>query len=164
MARSARLAGLDIAEDDAFEQRFSRVQRAGAWAMASLVLAALAGVFGHGPVGRATLAAGGAEVRYERIARVTAPTTLVVRAPAGDGGTLTVALDGNYLERAGLQRVVPEPERIVAGREATSFVFAARGGPLVATFHLKPGAVGWPATRIAIDGKPVGEVRHLVLP
>jgi hypothetical protein len=164
MAKPARIAGLDITEDDAFERRFSRVQRAGWVVMAAVAAAALAGAFGRGPLSRATVAAEGAHVAYERVVHVHAPTRLTLElAPRAQArGEVRVALDRRYVEAMGLRRVVPEPARVEAGAQALAFVFVATD--LRATFEFEPEGAGILRTPLDVQGRPVAGLVQLVLP
>jgi hypothetical protein len=167
MAKPGRIAGIDVAEDIAFEERFWKVQRLGWALMAALVVAALAGALGHGPASKASLAAGATTIDFDRVVHHGSATELRVRVDGPDAvrrGELPVAFDAAYLDHMGLQRVVPEPVRSEAARGRVTLVFAAGDGPLHAVLELKPRKAGSLDTGVTVAGRDVGRVAHFVLP
>ena len=143
MATVQRVGDLELEQDLAFQQWSWRVQRVGWSAMLAVVLAALAGLLGNGPLSSATAgpAGGPLRVEYQRLARHGAPTTLQFHlAPgAAPDGTARVWLDSAYLRGATVEGVFPEPESVRAGPDRMEYVFAlARpGAPATITFQLQ---------------------------
>jgi hypothetical protein len=140
-----------------------------AWAvLAALLLAALLGVFGGGPLARAEArGADGLAVRYERFSRARCPETLTVLLPADAGGGRTLRISAALLDGVRLLDVSPPPARVRWNGEERVFVFDAEpgaDGPLRIAFRLEPTRagrlVGWMA---AGAGAPV-EIGKLVHP
>ncbi|HEY3189495.1 MAG TPA: hypothetical protein VGJ70_18555 [Solirubrobacteraceae bacterium] len=112
MAEQARSLEIDEALD--FQQRFARIQRVLAAAGPLLLLAAVVGVFGTGPLAHATATgSGGLRVEYDRFVRAEASTSVVVTVPAGKGNT-NVAVDNGYLDKTEVGSVAPEPSSVTA--------------------------------------------------
>ncbi len=142
MTKGQRVGDLEVAQDLTFQRRSWTVQRIGWVAMALVLLAALAGLTGSGPLSQATAGAAGDPLRvaYPRFARHRAPTTLEVHlAPgAGQGGTVRVWVNAAYLRGATVEAVYPEPERVEAGPGRVTYVFALEqpGQPTTIAFQL----------------------------
>ena len=138
----------EVGQDLAFERLSWAVQRA-AWVIAVLVLvAALAGVFGHGPLSNAaaTSADGSLRVEYQRVLRNQAPSELRVRVTPGAEGRAVVWLAQDYLRKVRLRQVTPEPERAEVRSDRTVYTFhaaaGAGGGEVEVVFHFDVQAMG----------------------
>ena len=142
MTQAQRVGDLEVAQDLTFQRRAWIVQRAGWVAMALVAAAALAGLTGSGPLSQATVGVAGDPLRveYPRFARHRAPTTLQLHlAPGvGQGGTVRVWLNAEYLRGATVEAVYPEPERVEAGPGRVTYVFALErpGQPTTIVFNL----------------------------
>lgn len=149
-----RYPGLEINEDLRQERREWIVQRL-VWPLLYLLLGAIAlGLFGDGPLSKTVEGAEGAPLRieYERFMRHRSPDTLRVTAlPAGD--RLAVSIDRRYLQRIAIDQIEPLPERVIAGADATRFIFQA-GSPqaLEVLFTIRPDRVGGAEGWIAANG------------
>jgi hypothetical protein len=150
--------GLEIDEDLPFQRREWVAERVGWAAMALLVLAALLGLFGTGPLASATAGnpAGPLWIEYERFNRLLAPATLRVHLGAGAarGGEARVWLDRRYLESVQLQRVTPQPDGVEAAPDRMVFVFrmAEPDQPTTITFSFKPERFGSLPGRAGLAG------------
>ena len=149
-----RVGSLELGQDLRFQQRSWQVQRAGWACFALVILAALAGLFGHGPLSRAAAASpdGSLAVEYHRFVRMQSPTELRVRfdAAAVTDGEVRIWLDRGYVERIRLQPVVPQPQQVEIGADRLTYVFSAakleaRGA---VTFHLQFQSFGRAHARI----------------
>ena len=134
-----------------------RRERIGWMLLAILLLAALLGVFGAGPVSRTSVSAGEVHLEYDRFVRRSAPTALQVTLPtaASDTGEAVVTLDHAYLDRIRLDNVLPEPKRTLARPGTVEFVFATAsdGRPVIAWFHLTLEAPGLARGRLTAAGE-----------
>lgn len=118
MSSVSRVGSLEVGEDLEFQRRMWAIQRV-AWAvMGLLLLLALLGLFGPGPLSSARVGDRGdpARLEYRRFERLASPTTLRVQVAPGAAreGTVQVALDRRYLEGVRVQRVTPEPDQVEA--------------------------------------------------
>lgn len=160
---------LEIDEDLGSQRRAWAFERAG-WAFLLLVLVAAAlGLFGNGLLGtaRASTVDGSLWLEYPRFLRAGSPERLrlVVDAPRAEDGRLSVWLDAAYFEGVSLERVMPAPERMVAGSERLTLEFEWDGaaGPVAITFEIVANEAGSIRSRIGSDTRAV-ELRQLVYP
>jgi hypothetical protein len=162
---------LQIAEDMRFQRRTWAVERV-AWAlMVLLVLAAAAGLLATGPMGTAEVSdeAGLVHVRYERFARLGAPSTLRVEFAAAATSSPTVALElGRSLAEAiQVERVQPEPLRERAGGGGglvLEFGIAEPGRPALVRIFAKREKIGLVEGEVGLAGRPPVRFTQFVYP
>jgi hypothetical protein len=164
-----RATALPIDEDLAFVRRSWRLQRAGWVAMGTILVLAVAGVLGSGPLSRRSVTLPGLlRVDYHRFARYEAPQTLTVRLePAAAGPEARLWVDRRYLEDVRLESVTPPPSRVEAAADRLVFVFPLRraGEPATISFALQAARIGTTAGRVGLDGaEGVATFRQLVYP
>jgi hypothetical protein len=154
-----RIGDLEIDQDLAFQQRAWTVQRIGWASIALLILAALLGLFGPGPLSNATAGAPGADLwlEYERFERFKAPTTLRVNVGPGAvrDGVVRITLDRAYLDQVQVEQVMPQPESVETGPDRFTYTFKLNdpAQPTAITFHLNPQAIGRLSGRVGLDGE-----------
>lgn len=163
-----RVGDLEVGQDLEFQRREWRVQRI-AWAVMALVLlAGLAGFFGSGPLAHATAEADGLTVEFDRIVRDRAPFELRVVLPPGmaDSGQVDVWIDRVLLDKAEIQRVVPQPEseRSDADRVVFTVAVANPDAPSELAVGLQAHDVGGFAAAVGIVDGPQVELTGFVLP
>lgn len=125
-----------------FQRREWRAQQIGWLALALFITAALAGLFGSGPLsaGRASDPRGLA-VEYQRFVRAGASQRLVFRLPPPGSEPVELRLSRGYFDDVRIEQVLPEPASMTTGAEWVTFEFA-------------------PGTRaVAVDGEPLGPGR-----
>lgn len=148
-----------------FQRRSWAVQRAGWMVMAATVAAALAGLLGSGPLaGARALSADGIEASYSRLTRRSLPSTLELRFTPRS--TLsTVALSAVWARRAGLERIVPEPESAVSsGGELLLTLRTVPGSPALVLVETRGESAGLLDGWVRLDGGDPLPFRQLVLP
>lgn len=123
---------LELEQDDAFQRRDWLAQRI-AWIMyAVILLAAIAGVFGSGPLSWQTVSDREQRIslHFQRVHRREAPQTLTIRARPSDpkSKSLRVWLDKEYVRDLHIEGITPEPESS-----------ELRDDRVVLTFNLAPG-------------------------
>ncbi|MDQ3870976.1 MAG: hypothetical protein M3301_05080 [Chloroflexota bacterium] len=130
-------------------------------AITLLLVAALIGLAGEGPLSLATASDEGAgfQVEYYR-SRHGSPEQLKIRVrePATRGGEVRVSLDREYVEGVVLEAVVPEPDTVQARTEWIVYAFTVEPaqGSTTVTFNVTHQKVGLVAVRVALgDGAPV---------
>ena len=165
-----RVGDLDIEQDVAFEEREWLVHRLGLTMMAIVVLAALAGLFGEGPLSLQTVANGddGFSVTYERFGRRGKRTEVVVKARRDlvRRDELQVQLDTAYMENMQLEQVTPQPDKVVRTSEGNLYTFLVDGrSPIVSvTYTFTRDSMGpWSGT-IAIPPAGSVELFHFYWP
>ena len=122
-----RHGDLEIDQDIDFQRREWRAQRIGRGVLFVIVLAALAGVFGGGPLATASVRTpdGRLRVEYDRIARHGAPTPLRVHVapPASGDSVIGVWIDQAYMHGVILRGISPEPTEGQAGDQRLVYRF-----------------------------------------
>ena len=170
MTKVPRVGDLEIDQDLDFQRREWAAQRIGWGAMLLVVLGALAGVFGRGPLAKAAAGDEGGPLRleYERITRKRSPAALKVRlAPnLATDSTVRVWLDRNYVEGIELERVVPEPEHVETAGDRVVFVFrvADPAQPAEIIFHIQPERPWIQSGRIGLASGPPLAFSQFVFP
>jgi hypothetical protein len=123
-----RIGDLDINQDLPFQQRSWTAQRIGWAAMALLVLAALIGVFGQGPLSRAVAHDPTAlfRVEFERFARyqTTFPLRVHFTHEAARNGALSMWISREYLNHVRIKTIMPEPTTTRLSSDGLTYLFA----------------------------------------
>jgi hypothetical protein len=161
---------LHVEADPAFQRRTWLIQRIGWGLFAMLILAALAGLFGSGPLSRTESGApeSGLQVEYDRFARLHAPTTVVIRAdrrPAR-GDDLAIVLSGAMHREFELSSTMPPSDGASVAPDSAILTFRTdrQSGELTIVLHVKPQQVGMAASRIGIAGGPTHTIRQWIYP
>lgn len=128
------------------QRRALRAEQAGRVGMVLIVAAALAGLFGPGPLSHSTAASddGGLEVAYSRFLRNGSTTgvdaTLTLDDPDAEP---RLFVERDYLDTFTIEDVRPTPTEVIAHAGRLEFVFAPPGTPVVEiAFDLRPGEFG----------------------
>jgi len=160
---------LDVDAGDRFQRRDWNFQRAGWVAFAICIVAALAGVFGRGPVahGEARSADGKIVVEFERLARRRAPTALRLQAAPGETAP-RVWIARGFLDRVEVKDIQPRPARVTGGQDRVVFEFAGDGSPSAVgatlTFSLEPTKSGLARCEMGLVGGPAVDFKQFVFP
>jgi hypothetical protein len=149
---------MELKQDLAFQRREWTVQRIGWWALTALVGAAVLGIFGGGPLSRARAGEPGAPlwIEYERFARVGATTRLYVHLGAGGEPDDEVRVSRNYFDRIRVERLTPEPTRVIVEPDDVRLFFdlAPGGGERAVVFDVQPLRAGRHSIRIGTARQP----------
>lgn len=165
-----RVGDLELNQDLRFEERSWRVQRIGWSLFGLLLLASLLGLFGGpGPLSSSTLGEGTAlRLDYERFTRHNDTTTLIFELGPGavPGDEARIWLNGDYLAAIQIERIEPEPARVVleAGRTNLLFQIGEAGTAGRISIHLKPQSLGWHRIQAGLEGGPTYELGQFVYP
>jgi len=170
VAEPKRKGSIEIGEDLEFQQRSWTVQRIGWVVMMLIVAAALAGVFGGGPVSNAR--AGDANllsVDYQRFARLESPEKItfnVGRAAAGGSSSVDLWIDRGWLAKHDINAIVPEPSdtRVTQDRVIYRFDVDSAGIPSRIEFDLETKAMGRLKGRAGIAGRNSVSFNQLAYP
>jgi hypothetical protein len=139
---SARGGTIEIDEDLDHARAMWRVQRAGWLVMLLIVAAAVAGLFGDGPVAHARVGDDALRVEYDRFARHGQQTKLraEVAPVARRGDTVRLWVDREFLQGVEVEAVTPEPASTEARADALWFTFLAPDSsrPTVITLRIRP--------------------------
>lgn len=163
-----RVGDMELEQDLTFQRRSWRVQRIGLVVWILVMLAAVAGLLGGGPLSDATVGASGLfQVQYERFVRHGAPTLLEIQLEAGAvQDEARVWIDKVYLQGVQIQTTYPEPDSVEAGADGLTYVFKLDepGQPTSIIFNVMYEPIGLHQGRIALDdGEPVN-FSHFIYP
>lgn len=151
-----RVDALELDQDLHFQRREWVAERIGWFTIAALLVAALLGVFGSGPLSSASSGGDLMRIDYERFGRLLTPVKLRVQLGEGAsaGGVARVWIASHYLESMELQGITPEPDATEVLADRVGFAFhIAEGGPGVVTFHMRPDRFGTLTGRVGlVDG------------
>jgi hypothetical protein len=157
-----RIGDLEIEQDIVFQRREWSAQRAGWALMALTILAALAGLLGHGPLSSATAGSQNDPIwiEHERFERWQAPAQLRLHLGTNSAvdGQARVWLSRDYVEQIQIEQVTPQPDRVEAGPDRITYVFdiGDTSPPAAITFYVKPQTIGRLAGRAGLaDSQPV---------
>lgn len=154
----------------AYQERTWRLQRIGWGVFIALIIAALAGLFGAGPLSstRAGTPTDGLQVEYERIARLNAPTTIVVRADRrlARGDELGVTLSGDMVRGLAMESSMPPADGATVLPDGVVLRFKAgrQPGELTIVLQAKPQRVGRLSSGIGVAGGPAHTIRQWIHP
>jgi hypothetical protein len=161
---------LELKQDLEFERLSWSVERVGWVVIAVVALAALAGLFGPGPLSRTTIGEPGGTLwlEYARFGRLGAPLTLRVHAAPNTGRqtALRLWLSRDYMERVQVEQVTPQPEQVEAGSERLTYTFplAESSRSTAVTFSLKMDQFGRQRGCIGIVDGPTLCFRQFTYP
>ena len=165
-----RINDLEVTEDPNFHRRFWTFQRAGWIALVLLVVAALTGLFGSGPLSTATAHTDGDEltVDYHRFSRYQSLSTIQVTLGPGaiEGSEAQVWINSSYMNRVRIENIAPEPDSVEIGSERYIFTFmvAEEADPAPISFHVRPEEPGIQAAEVGIVDGPSTSMRLIVFP
>jgi hypothetical protein len=168
MVKLTRVGDLELLQDPDFQRREWRVQQVGRVLMALLVAGGLLGLFGGGPLSRASVTdAAGLRVDYARFARVQSPTALRIHVHprAVSAGRAEVWLDREYLLDGLVLAVDPTPAAVNVASDRLTYAFdvADPTRPAVVVLHLRLQRAGLRTGRVGTAGGSVS-FRQLVYP
>ncbi len=149
------------------EERFHKL---GWIVFAGLLLAALAGLLGPGPLSSRIASADPAlSVEYERFLRNHAPADLRIRAaPSAGADTIRLLVGNAFLEATELTGVTPAPEAVEVTPEGHVFVFEAPelgSSEALILYRFEPDAAFSDVpVRIALEGGPEVRFGQFVYP
>jgi hypothetical protein len=150
-----------IREDMAFQRTSWVVERAGWIVLALLLLAALAGLFGHGLLSKQNIGNGTLRIEYERFQRVTKVTPFIISLKSGGEPTLT--LGRRFQTGYEVVDVQPRPIRSSANANGLELQFASAGDDLRAVIWARPRSFGRMRFSVASGGEPL-TVRAFIYP
>jgi hypothetical protein len=163
-------AKLELDEDLPFQEKQFRVERLGWGMMFAILIAALLGLFGSGPLSRASAASSesGLRVEYSRFARRDAHTRILVHldpARVADD-VLRIRLGGDFVERVIVQSITPAPERWTAERGAlvADVPLGTIAGPMPLIVDVAPREFGPMTLELSTGSGRALTIRQFVYP
>lgn len=167
-ATGRQAPGLQVHEDLVFQRRDWLAQRIGWTALGLMLLAALAGLMGSGPMSHTVRNDGRyLTVEYDRFVRHGARTAVTFRvAPqAVSDGRVRLAIDRRFLVANDLQRLVPEPSATRGREDTVEFIYdVAPGATLLARWTIEPDELGNLSSAVRLNGEPSVEIAQFTYP
>jgi hypothetical protein len=124
---------LDIQQDESFQKSEWQIQRVGWATWAAIVIAALAGLLGTGPLSHANSSAsdGSLSIQYDRFLHYHQPTAIevLVNSRGAGGEPLRLKLSRSFLDRIQMLRIEPEPEEQSVATDGVIYAFTQDGAP-----------------------------------
>ena len=170
MADIHRVGDLEISQDLNFQRRSWAVQRFGWVLLAMVILAALLGLFGPGPLSQAMAGQQDSPLRieYHRFWRLKSPMSLRLHLgpEAAASGQARVWLSRSYVEAMRVQHVTPQPQRVEAGSDRFTYVFTLSqvNRPTAVTFTIEPETPGSVAGQAGLENGLEIRFRHFIYP
>lgn len=155
-----------VGEDLKFQERWWILENI-VWVFFSIVLVcALLGLLGRGPLSRATRHNDSFVLDYERIARTGTPSMLEINfAPqALRQGRIQLFVSESLVKELGAQRIIPAPAETAIGNGGLTYTFPATQTPASVKFALQPDGPGVFHFSIGLPGEPAVQADVLVLP
>jgi hypothetical protein len=166
---TGRTTGLEIDQDTRHQRASWRLQRIGWAVMVLVVIAALAGLLGSGPLSRSrTSTTSGLQLEYERFARYQDPHRMTLRLPQSlvHAGRARVSISRTFLDGSTIESIVPQPEAQHLEGEWVAYLFRVTGGtgPATISFVITPQRIGRlvGGVRVQREGGGQSSELHLV--
>ncbi|MEN5110064.1 hypothetical protein ABE521_14575 [Pseudomonas sp. TWI672] len=109
-----------VEEDMPMQQRVWRFERVGWYALVLIVLMALAGLFGNGPLSDAQLVStdGRVAVAYQRLSRSGTSENVRITVHGIAGQPVMILLGGDLLRQASIEMLQPQPQKSLSHGES----------------------------------------------
>jgi hypothetical protein len=122
-----RKAPAEILQDMPFQHRQWVIQRVG-WVLAAVILVlAIGGVFGGGPLSDVRAGDAALQVEYERFIRRDSSMEIRIDAHPTSGEEARLAVSRDYLHSLRIESMLPYPERTETTAQEVILVFRATG-------------------------------------
>ena len=165
MAQLNQVGDLEIDQDLSHARSTWRFQRVGWVVMLLIVLAALAGLFGDGPLAKARVSVPGLQLDFERFARHAATTQLRVQVhPTQSEARLWISR--SFIEGHEIQGITPEPDQMTTAGDSLwlTFPVAQPSREMTITFDLQPIAMWGRQGSIGLEAGPSLEFTQFIYP
>lgn len=155
----------DIGEDIAHQRKVWTIERCAWMLMAAAIVAAVCGFAGHGLFSARTVAPldSGLVVEYQRFERSHAQSQFSLLLTGTPGAETRIHVGEEFLRKAEITRIEPEPERAELDAGATAYVFNTRGAGRIVV-HFRPVATGSMQLVLARDDAPPLRLAQFVYP
>ena len=157
-----------VGEDLTFQRKWWRFENA-VWVFFTLIIVLdLAGLFGRGPIAKATRSApdGSILVKYERIERTSSPSILTLQfaQSAIQDGKIKLFVSNGLVKSLGTQRVIPAPQETVVGEGGLTYSFPASRPPASVDLELQPTGPGLFDFTVGVVGAAPVHAKIFVVP
>lgn len=152
MSKLARVGDLEISQDLAYERASLRLRRVAAVVWGLVLVAALLGLFGTGPLSDASTSDGPLQAEYERFTRFGTTAELSIRPGGGEGNT-NIAISRAYLHDMVIDDIQPQPQGATVLPDRIVYTFDVRPPAEVKFFSTFREAGAQKATIWGPDGR-----------
>ena len=148
MTGLVRRGDLEIDYSERFERWTRRITRVASLVGVLLVIAAILGLFGEGPLAHATASSrdGSLQVDYDRFIRTESSTSFQVSLARGSGQT-NIAISRSFLQAASINSISPNPQSETVLPDRVLFTVQQRA-PAQIQITITPSKIG--AHRVTI--------------
>jgi hypothetical protein len=151
---------IELEEDFHFERRDWKAQRIGWVIMILVVIAAMLGLTGRGPLSsrKAADSSGKIKLEYEKFLHYNSPAQIHVQLTGSEQEEkIMLVLERDFVRDIGLEQIVPEPETQVLSNGHMTYTFSKTEAaePVLVTLHINPRAYG---NKKSVIQTPGGEV------
>jgi hypothetical protein len=155
----------DIGEDIRHQRKVWTVERVAWVLMSAAIIAALCGFTGHGlfSARTATSPESGLVIEYQRFERHHAQTHLSLMLTGTPAEETQLYFGAEFLRKAEVTRIEPEPERAELGADATMYVFNTNAAGRIIV-HYRPIAMGRVQLVLSRDTAPPLRLTQYVYP
>jgi hypothetical protein len=156
-----------VREDMRFQRLSWRLERTSWIVITLLLIAALAGVFFHGPLSQTTAKSpdGSLAVEYERFAHKTAVTHFVIRVSPPVPSQVLVRLSPGFMNLHDVDSLEPRPIRSSGGSYGLELIFApSAAGDLAVHLGARPKRFGIASVHVEVEGRGAVNINQLVYP
>lgn len=166
----SQTGSLDVQHDDSFQKSEWRIQRIGWAAWSAIVIAALAGLLGTGPLSHADSSAadGSLSVKFDRFAHYHRPSMLEVfiNSRGASNQPLRLKVSQAFLDRIQILRIEPEPEEQLLSGDGVVYSFSQEGRPEFSKvlFHFEFERFGKSRGSVELIGSPSASFQQFVYP
>ena len=161
-----------IDEDPRFQERMWRIERMGWLGIAGILLAAAAGLFGHGLFSWTTLELKDpvhpeqrTRLDYERFARAHSETQVIISRPAVPQARISsLWLSGDYLNDVEVRRITPDPVTEELESKGVRYSFRPDEGPQRIVFRFKAERGGHFSGTVRLNQGPAATFHQWLFP
>lgn len=168
MSSVKKVGDLQIDQDLKFQKKEWSVERAGWLAMLLIVILAIFGLFGQGPLSSVTAEEDTLQVRYSRFGRLLAPAQIQVQVDAQQAasGEVKLMVDQGILSYYEVEKIVPEPDSVELAPDQITYTFKTISGeqPLEINFYLQADRLGTPNGKLSLVGGPTLSISQFIYP
>jgi hypothetical protein len=159
---------LAVGSDLEFQRRWGSAERIVWSILIVFLILSLLGVFGRGPMAKATARAqdGSMQVDYERFERFSTPSVLTVRmAPSAvNNHQIKLWVSEALVKPLGNQRVIPQPDKSEIGNGGVLYTFPATETASSVEFQMQPSEIGKTELKLRVPGHSELDLNVYVMP
>ena len=145
LPESLEIHDVSVNEDLDFQRREWTVQRIAWLVEAAVIVAALLGLLGNGPLSKASISdpTGSLFVEYSRFGHWESPLRIEITVQPRAGHLTRLSINRPYLDQMRVESITPQPVSQSADGERITFEFTSDGDqPLTIAFHFSTRKLG----------------------